>query len=89
MAIKANANCAYLTAGLRRAGASFLHDPQANMIFAALPRATHQRLFDAGAAFHLWDGPLDGDPNEKIAARFVCDWAISHDQIDQFLALIA
>lgn len=86
-AIKANQNCAYLVDGLRRANAPFLHEPQANMIFAALPRATHQRLFDAGAAYHLWDGPLEGDPKEQIAARFVCDWAISKDQIDHFLAL--
>ncbi|WP_375697936.1 threonine aldolase family protein [Pseudophaeobacter sp. TrK17] len=87
-AVKANDNCAYLAQGLRRAKAPFLHEPQANMIFAALPRATHQRLFDAGAAYHLWDGPLDGDPQEQVAARFVCDWAIEKQQIDQFLALI-
>ncbi|MCD9149564.1 threonine aldolase family protein [Pseudophaeobacter flagellatus] len=85
---KANANCAYLAAGLRQAGASFQHEPQANMIFAALPRATHQRLFEAGAAYHLWDGPLEGDLTEQITARFVCDWAISTVQMDQFLALI-
>lgn len=84
----ANANCATLTAGLRQKGAPFLHTPQANMIFAALPRATHQRLYDAGAAYHLWDGPLEGKPDELVGARFVCDWAISRDQIDQFLNLI-
>lgn len=84
---KANENCAYLAEGLRRADAPFLHHPQANMIFAALPRVAHQRLFAAGAAYHLWDGPLDGNPQELVAARFVCDWAISRAQIDQFLTL--
>ena len=85
---KANANCAYLAQGLRQKGAAFLHDVQANMIFAALPRATHQRLFEAGAVYHLLDDPLEGDPEQEIAARFVCDWALSHAHIDQFLALL-
>lgn len=89
MATKANENCAYLAQGLRQADASFLHAPQANMIFAALPRATHQRLFEAGAAYHLWDGPLDGPATELVAARFVCDWAITPKLVDQFLALIS
>lgn len=84
----ANDNCAYLAEGLRAKGTPFLHEPQANMIFAALPRASHQRAFGAGASYHLWDGPLEGNPDELIAARFVCDWAISREMIDQFLALI-
>ncbi len=85
---RANANCAYLADGLRQKGAPFLHEAQANMIFAALPRATHQRLFQAGAAYHLWDGPLEGDPAQAVAARLVCDWALNKDHIDQFLALL-
>ncbi|AHD08665.1 threonine aldolase family protein [Phaeobacter gallaeciensis] len=84
----ANAKAARLTAGLRDAGAQFSHEPQANMIFAALPRATHQRLFDAGAVYHLWDGTLDGAAEEEVTARFVCDWSIGDDQIDAFLALL-
>ncbi|NIZ61731.1 low specificity L-threonine aldolase [Sedimentitalea sp. CY04] len=85
---KANANSTYLAEGLRKAGAEFLHKPEANMIFASLPRASHQRAFDAGASYHLWDGPLEGLGDEMIGARFVCDWSISAAQIDQFLALI-
>jgi threonine aldolase len=86
----ANANCARLAEGLRAAGAEFLHSPDANMIFAAFPRAAHRRLHDAGAMYHIWDGGvLDGaDPDEMIAARLVCDWSIGQDQIDRFLALI-
>ncbi|KXF91143.1 threonine aldolase family protein [Phaeobacter inhibens] len=84
----ANAKAARLAAGLRNAGAHFSHDPQANMIFAALPRATHQRLFDAGAVYHLWDGTLDGAAEEAVTARFVCDWSVGDDQIDAFLALL-
>jgi len=86
----ANASCAGLAAGLDAAGASFLHQPDANMIFAAFPRAAHQRLHDAGAMYYIWEGDLQGaDPNEMLVARLVCDWAISDAQIDQFLSLVA
>ncbi|CUH51956.1 threonine aldolase family protein [Shimia marina] len=89
-ATKANTNAAQLAEGLCQIdGATFLHPPQANMLFVTLPRATHQRLFDAGASYHLWDGPLEGDPDEKITARLVCDWSLSKEQIDQFLDVAA
>ncbi len=86
---QANANCARLADGLRAAGASFAHEPQANMIFADLPRKVHQRLHDAGAQYHLWSGSLEGDDeNEMLTCRLVCDWSVSHDQIDRFIALL-
>ncbi|NUH65779.1 low specificity L-threonine aldolase [Sulfitobacter sp. S0837] len=81
----ANASAAYLAEGLRRAGAEFLHEPAANMIFARFPRAIHRKLHEAGAHYYLWDGTLDGEDDEMLAARMVCDWSISRDQIDQFL----
>ncbi len=84
----ANGNCARLVAGLRAAGAAFQHEPDANMIYAALPRRVHQRLHDAGAVYHLMSGPLVGDADEMVVMRLVCDWSISHDQIDAFLALL-
>ena len=84
---QANANCARLTAGLQAIeGVNFLHTPQANIIFCAFPRAVHQRLHDAGALYHVWSGSLEGDdPDETLEARLVCDWSISHTDIDQFL----
>lgn len=85
----ANGKCARLAAGLRAAGAEFLHEAQANMIFASLPRAVHKRLFEAGAVYHLWGATLEGDdPDEMLAARFVCDWSMPDADIDQFLSLI-
>lgn len=86
LAQTANGNAAYLADGLRAAGATFLHEPQANMIFARWPRAVHQKLHDAGARYYLWDGPLDGPADEQVAARLVCDWSIGRDQIDAFLS---
>lgn len=86
LAQTANGNAAYLADGLRAAGATFLHEPQANMIFARWPRAVHQKLHDAGARYYLWNGPLDGPADEQVAARLVCDWSIGRDQIDAFLS---
>jgi threonine aldolase len=86
IAQEANANAAYLAAGLRKAGAVFLHEPQANMIFARWPRAVHQKMHDAGARYYLWDGPLEGPADELVAARLVCDWSIGREQIDAFLS---
>lgn len=89
MAAAANANCARLVAGLRAAGAGFLHEPDANMVFPVLPRRVHRRLHDAGAVYHLWDGVLEGaDADQPITARLVCDWSIGAEMIDRFLDLI-
>lgn len=85
MAKKANANAGYLAEGLRSAGATFLHEPQANMIFASFPRRIHHKLQEAGARYNLWHGTLEGDPNEAVGARLVCDWSIDKEQIDAFL----
>lgn len=85
----ANANAARLAAGLDGlAGVNLLYPSQANMIFADMPRALHQRLHDAGAVYYITRGDLEGDdPNEALTARFVCDWSIGADQIDAFLAV--
>jgi threonine aldolase len=86
IARQANENAAYLAAGLRDVGAAFLHEPQANMVFASWPRAVHQKLHAAGARYYLWGGELDGPAAETVGARLVCDWSIGRDQIDQFLS---
>ncbi|GGH31734.1 L-threonine aldolase [Cribrihabitans marinus] len=90
LAGRANVNCARLAAGLRGAGATLLHEPQANMIFAAFPRALHRRLHAAGAVYHLWgSGTLEGeDADEMLPCRLVCDWSLPEAEIDRFLALL-
>ena len=86
---RANDNCARLVEGLRASGATFLHEPQANIVFASFPRATHRRLMGAGASYHLWGAELEGaDESEMLACRMVCDWSIGTDQIDQFHSLL-
>ncbi|SHI63616.1 L-threonine aldolase [Shimia gijangensis] len=87
---QANANCARLIKGLRAIdGVSFVHEPQANIIFCAFPRSAHQRLHDAGAQYHVWSGSLEGEnPDELLQARLVCDWSINAADIDRFVALV-
>ncbi|AML50076.1 threonine aldolase family protein [Falsihalocynthiibacter arcticus] len=88
-ATSANENTAYLAEGLAKAGAEFVGPVDANIIFASLPRAAHQKLKEAGAVYHVMVGDLDGeDPEEPLIARFVCDWSISHEMIDQFLDIL-
>lgn len=90
LASRANAANARLCDGLRgTGGARFLHAPEANMSFAGWTRAGHQRLHDAGAKYHIWDGQLEGDnPQEELTARMVCDWSATNENIDRFVELV-
>lgn len=85
----ANAKATRLIDGMRGvADCHFTAEPQANMLFLTLARATHQRLHAAGAAYGLFDGPLEeGDPDEPLLCRLVCDWSISDQDIDQFVQI--
>ena len=85
----ANAACARLVAGLRVAGAALLYEAQANIVFARFPRAAHRRLHEAGARYYLWDGELDGDPEEPLTARLVCGWSTEGAAVDRFCEILA
>lgn len=91
LATRANAACTQLAEGLRKHNSvEFLHEPQANIIFARFPRAMHKRLHDAGAVYYVWDGdPQTGDPDELLTARLVTDWSTSQDAINGFLGAIS
>ena len=87
-ATKANDNCTHLPSGLKANGANILHSVDANIIFATLPRAVHQKLLGSGAVYYVMGGDVDaGNPDEQLMARFVCDWSLSTQQIDQFISL--
>ncbi len=86
---RANANAAILRDGLLARGAEIIHGGAANMIFAAFPRAAHQRLHDAGAQYYLWSGELEGDdPDEMLQCRLVCDWSMNETGLAEFLSYI-
>jgi threonine aldolase len=87
----ANANCARLVKGLETVAGSEIPDtPQANMVFASLPRAAHRRAMGAGAKYYLFpsDASLDGRDDELIRCRLVCDWHKPEAEIDQLIALL-
>jgi threonine aldolase len=85
---QANANCARLAEGLNEvAGARITNRPDANIIFAELPRAAHQRLAAAGARYYVLAGDVDiGDADEPLPCRLVCDWSITEELIDAFVS---
>ncbi len=91
MARAANAANAQLAEMLRATGVvDYVHPPDANMSFAAWPRAAHRRLFDAGAAYYIWEGALEGDDlDEMLTARLVCDWSAREDDTARFVKLVA
>jgi threonine aldolase len=86
----ANAANARLVRGLRQIeDVRYVHEPEANMGFAAWSRAAHQRLHDEGARYYVWEGDLEGDdPGEALTARMVCDWSISDEMIDRFVSIV-
>ncbi|MGH1356486.1 MAG: threonine aldolase family protein [Thalassovita sp.] len=90
LAGSANTATARLVEGFSSAqDVEILFSPQANMIFADIPRALHQRLQGAGAVYHITRGSSEGDdPAEMLTGRFVCDWSIETAQIDRFLDLL-
>lgn len=90
LARKANTACARLANGLRDIGAEMKDEPQANMIFATLPRAAHRRAMEGGAQYYLMseDNSLEGDDTTPILCRLVCDWSKTDTDIDRLVALL-
>jgi threonine aldolase len=87
LARRANGNFARLKAGLETIPDVQLRgNPDGNMTFFDMPRALHKRAEAAGAVYY-WDDvecPID----QMIMGRLVCDWSITHDMIDQFIACL-
>jgi threonine aldolase len=90
LARKANAASARLADGLRGIGADIVDAPQANMIFATLPRIAHRRAMAAGAQYYLMseDSALEGDDDSPILCRLVCDWSKTETDVDELVALL-
>ena len=87
LATQANRAADRLAEGLRqKSGVGLVQPVEANMVFARLPRSRHRDLLSAGAQYYLWDGTLDGGPeDEPLIGRLVCDWSTRDDGIDGFL----
>jgi len=87
MALSANAQTARLAAGLGTIDTITMnYPPQANIIFAQLPRRMHEKATAAGAKYSLWHGGKEtGDPDEILTARFVTNWSTTDADVDTFL----
>ena len=90
MARRANAAGQRIANGLRNIdGVDLLHEPQANMIYAALPTAAHMRLAAAGAQYYPEAGATERPEDATSSARIVADWSCPDENIARFLDLVA
>lgn len=78
MARRSNAMAARLALGLATIeGAELLHPVQANIAFARLPEAAHERAKAAGAVYYNMGGGV---------CRLVCAWNTTPEDVDALLA---
>lgn len=85
LASKANAAGQRLADGLRASNAtSFPYEPEANLMFFDAPRGLHKHLKDTGAQYYVM-GSLEGDEDEVVQGRLVCDWSVGPGGVDAFL----
>ncbi|MDA0223494.1 MAG: beta-eliminating lyase-related protein [Proteobacteria bacterium] len=88
LARKSNAAAARLERAVKGLpGAEIYHQRDANMIFAGWTRQGHINARKAGAAYYLaHNATLEGQPDEIVGARLVCNWATTDDDIASFVA---
>ncbi|NUB44417.1 low specificity L-threonine aldolase [Fertoebacter nigrum] len=86
LARDANAMAQRMAAGLAAAGVTCDHPVEANILFPRLPRAAHDRLHAAGAAYYPMEALTDDRP---ALARLVCSWSTTEAEVDAFLALVS
>jgi threonine aldolase len=86
LAHRANASAAKLAAGLRAIQhVSFLHPPQANILFCSWDASGHERALAGGAQYERF-ALAAGAP--ETSARLVCSWSTTDADIDRFLSLV-
>lgn len=86
-ATHANRMSARLADGLRALNTSKIQFPvEANEIFVRLPREGLRRLRDAGALFHPW--PMPGDGEDGRTVRLVTSFETKESDVDRFLEVV-
>jgi threonine aldolase len=84
----ANAMAQLLAEGIGASGTARLGwEPQANEVFAVLPKATIARLRAAGAMFYEWPAEGVARPDEELV-RLVTSFATSAEEVEQFLSYL-
>ena len=74
-----------LAARLKTAGIRVLWPVEANLVFAAMPKATDAKLRAAGAAYYVRRS--EGLPEDEVLVRLVTSFATREDEVEQFAAL--
>ena len=88
LATRANDAGQRLADGLRASNTvTFPYEPEANLMFFEAPRAIHKKVQAAGAQYYVM-GSLEGDDDEPVLGRLVCDWSVGSDGVDAFLAAL-
>jgi threonine aldolase len=62
---------------------TFLFEPEANLMFFEPAHCTKKGA-GGGRAYYVM-GSLDGDDDEPVMGRLVCDWSVGFDGVDAFL----
>ncbi|MEM6618120.1 MAG: beta-eliminating lyase-related protein [Pseudomonadota bacterium] len=91
LAAQANAAGARLEEGIKSLpGAHLLHPRGANMLFAGMPRAAHDRARAAGAMYYPWpnDHPAEGPADEDLTCRLVTSWSSTAEEVDAFVDVL-
>jgi threonine aldolase len=86
LARHANAMADLLAARLADAGISLVWPVEANLVFAAMPKAIDARLRAAGAAYYVRRS--DALPEDQMLVRMVTSFATREDEIENFASLI-
>ena len=85
LARHANDMADLLAARLDAAGITILWPVEANLVFAAMPKALDAKLRAAGAAYYVRRS--DGLPEDQVLVRMVTSFATREEEVEQFTAL--
>lgn len=83
-----NSRAQALISGLLALGGRLEAPADANVGFLWLPRKMHRALSLGGVVYEMI-GDLDGDPDEYLLSRFVCDWSVEEADIEAALNIAA
>jgi threonine aldolase len=83
-AARANALAARLAQGLTAAGVTITIPVQTNMVFALMPTDMAEKLRAAGAHFHDWRKPQNG----QVLVRLATSFATPDTDVDRFLDIL-
>lgn len=90
LARRANRAARWLSDAVARSpGARITQPTQANLVFAALPRAAHTRLRAAGARYAEW--PVEAPtalPEDSVHVRLACSWCTTDTEIERFIEIL-